>query len=161
MSRKIPIILACLLSLLGCDTDPHDVFVPVTEPEVDLVIRASATEVLVGEPIVLHATRLNRGEWKLVKRNELAREQCWLRRPPPYREEEVSDNLRWTTYPSKNARFNVSLRTDHTREVVFEEPGTYILEPSSKIPCRPGTEVKGRIITIIVSSDVARTTTSR
>lgn len=161
MSPQSIFSLAFLLGLLGCDAGPREVYVPVTEPDVELAVRASATEVSVGEPVVLYAERWNRGEWNLVKRKELAHEQCWLRHRPPNQEAEVSDNLRWEVVPSKSVRFNTTLRTDHTREVVFSEAGTFILTPSSKIPCRLEKEAKGKPITIVVRSDNARTTSSR
>lgn len=160
ISKRI-FVLTSILGLLACEADPHEVYVPSTEPEIELVVRASAHEVSIGEPVVLYAERWNRGEWKLVKRKELTHEQCWLRHQPPNQETEVSDNLRWEVVPSGSFRFNTTLRTDHTREVVFSEAGTFVLKPSSKIPCRLEKEAKGKPITIVVRSDGARTTSSR
>lgn len=160
VSPKHIFILASMLGLPSCETGPREVFVPLTEPAVELVVRASASEVLVGEPVVLYAERRNWGEWKLVEKKQMAREQCWLRHPPPNQEKEVSDNLRWDALPSKSARFNTTFRGDHTREVIFGEPGTFILESSSKIPCRPENEAKGKPIKIVVRSDTARAKTS-
>ena len=159
MNPKRIFILACVLGLLACDTDPREVFVPITEPKVELDVRASSAEVSVGEPVVLYAERWNRGEWKLVERKKLAHEQCWLRHPPPIQEKEVADNLRWEAFPSKGARFNTTFRADHTREVVFGEPGTFILESSSKIWCVPDIIAKGKPIKIMVHNDVVRAKT--
>ena len=151
-------VLVSVLGLAACDSDPQEVYVPVTEPEVELVVSASATEVSVGEPVVLFAERRNHGDWKQVKRRELARERCWLRSPPPENEKEVADNLRWESLPSKGARFNTNIRTDHTREVVFAEPGIFILESSSSIWCRPEKTAKGKPIKILVKNGDASAT---
>ena len=153
-------LLACVIGLMACDTDPRVVFVPITEPQVELYVRASSVEVSVDEPVVLYAERWNRGEWKLVERKKLTHEQCWLRRPPPIQEKEVADNLRWEAFPSKGARFNTTFRADHTREVVFREPGTYILESSSQIWCVPDLVVKGKPIETVVHNDVVGEKTS-
>jgi len=147
-----------LLCLFACDNDPREVYVPLTEPEVELLVSASSVETSVGEPVVLYAERWQRGEWKLVKKRDLTNEDCWMRRPPANHTSEVSDNLRWVALPSSGARFNTNLRSDHTREVVFEKPGTYILESSSKIWCRPEQVAKGKPIRILVSNGNGRTT---
>lgn len=150
MTSKRTFAFASLLSLSACDVGPREVYIPVTEPEVELAVRASAVEVSVGEPVVLYAERWSRGEWKLVERSDLTGEQCWLRHPPENHEKEVSDNLRWEAIPSKGVRFNTNARADHTRKVVFEEPGRFVLKSSSKIWCRPGKVAKGTRIKISV-----------
>lgn len=152
ITPKYFFVLVSILGLPACDSDPQEVYVPVTEPEVEIVVSASATEVSVGEPVVLFAVRRNLGMWKQIKRKELAREQCWLRRPPPEYEKEVSDNLRWEALPSKGAHFNTNIRSDHTREVLFVEPGMFILESRSRIPCHPGKDAKGKPIKIWVKN---------
>ena len=81
-----------------------------------------------------------------------------MRTPPSDHEEEVSDNLRWIARPSKGARFNVKPRADHTREVIFEEPGIFVLESSSKVWCRPEQEAKGKPIRILVRNSNGRAT---
>lgn len=146
-------ILTFVVALSACQAEPRLVYVPSTEPEVELVVRASATEVSVGEPVVLYAERRTGGEWKQVERKELASDKCWLGRPPPTQEPEVADNLRWEVLPPASARFNTAFRADHTREVVFLEAGTYILESSSKIWCRPGKVARGQPIKIVVGDD--------
>lgn len=158
MTSKRIFALVSLLGLSACDVDPREVYVPLTEPEVELTVRASAVEVSVGEPVVLYAERWNLGEWKLVEKSGLTSEQCWLRRPPENHEKEVSDNLHWEVLPSKGARFNTNARADHTRKVVFEEPGTFILESSSKIWCRPEKVAKGKPIKILVRHGSGRAT---
>lgn len=151
MISKRMVALVASLSLPACDNGPRDVYVPLTEPEVELMVRASATEVSVGEPVTLYAERWNHGEWKLVERKQLTSEQCWLRHPPQYHEKEVSDNLRWEAVPSEGVRFNVDVRSNHTRKVIFEEPGTFMLESSSKVWCRPDKEEEGAAIKVVVS----------
>jgi hypothetical protein len=135
MALRRILIFLFIISLSACDTDPREVYIPSTKQSVELEVRSSAVEVLVGEPVVLYAERWNHGEWKLVEKKDLDSEQCWMRNPPSNHEKEVSDNLRWIASPSKGARFNLKPRADHTREVIFEEPGIFILESSSSIWC--------------------------
>jgi len=155
------LLLTVVAVLSACQDEPRLVYVPSTEPEVDLLVRASATEVSVGEPVVLFAERQNRGEWKPVERRKLPNEQCWLRRPPPTQEKEVADNLRWEALPPKGVRFNATLRADHTREVVFLETGTVTLESSSAIWCRPGKVAKGQPLQVVIRDDKAHAESNR
>jgi hypothetical protein len=131
----------------------------MSEPKVELLVRASATEVFVGEPVVLHAERWSHGEWKQVERSSLTGEQCWLGRPPPVQEREVSDNLRWEALPAGSARFNTAYRDDHTREVVFLEAGTFTLESSSAVWCSPR-KARGQPIRILVRPKARSGTTN-
>ena len=144
-------VLTCVSGLLlACNPVPREVFIPITEPRVEILVGASETKVPVGKPVVLYAKRWNYGNWKLVDKNKLTENQCWMRNPPPDYEEEVAGNLRWKAFPATGARFNTSFRADLTREVVFEEPGTFTLEPSSTIWCVPHKEAKGAPIKIFV-----------
>jgi hypothetical protein len=126
--------LLCLALLAACRSEPSQVYVPAGEPQVELLVSASATEVAVGEPVILRAERRSRGEWKVVERSSLAAGQCWVSTPPPEREAEVADNLRWTAVPAA-ARFNTAYRTDRTREVVFLQAGTFTLESTADFWC--------------------------
>lgn len=74
--------------------------------EVGLRVSASAAVVTVCAPVVLYAERYYRGEWQQVEKASLSKEQCWLGRPPPDREAEVADNLRWQSSPAPPVRFN-------------------------------------------------------
>ena len=142
-------LLPYVLAASGCQDDPQVVYVPAAPPRVELLVSASATEVAIGAPVVLRAERRYRGEWKQVERASLRDGQCWLGRPPPEREPEVADNLRWQASPDGPARFNVVYRQDRTREVTFSEPGTFILRASSTVYC--GDDVDARPITIKVT----------
>ncbi len=133
----------------ACEGEPRFVYVPSAEPEVELLVSASATEVAVGEAVILRAERTSRGEWKQVRKSSLAPDQCWRGRPPPDREAEVSDNVRWEAFPSQRARFNTIYREDRTREVVFLEAGTFTLESSTEVWCRASI-AKGKPIRIVV-----------
>ena len=149
-------IILLIISISACDADPREVYIPSTKQSVELKVRSSAVEVSVGEPVVLYAERWSHGEWKSVEKKDLDSEQCWMRNPPSNHEKEVSDNLRWIAIPSKGARFNLNPRADHTREVIFEEPGIFILEPSSSIWCVHGQVAKGKPIKIIVKNGNGR-----
>jgi hypothetical protein len=126
------------------------VFVPLAPPEVDVSARASALEVSVGEPLVLHAERRYKAQWQQVKRRSLAPEQCWMARPPPEFEAEVADNLHWQVSVPSVARFNTDLRTNRTREVVFSEPGTFVLQATSSVWCGAPTGVRANALTVKV-----------
>jgi hypothetical protein len=153
MSSKGTFLLSLAAILLACQAEPRFRYVPLTEPEVELLVRASAVEVSVGEPVVLYAERRSRGEWKQVEKSSLTSEQCWLGHSPPTQEQEVSDNLRWEAFLPGRARFNTAYRTDHTREVVFSEAGTFTLESSSAVWCRPNKAASGQPIIILVRDE--------
>jgi len=161
MNGKDIVMVATAVALSACEAEPRLVYAPSTEPEVELLVRATANDVAVGEPVVLHAVRRNRGEWKRVERKDLAREQCWVRRPPPTDEEEVADNVRWEVRPPTGARFNTAFRPDHTREVVFSEAGTFTVESRSTIWCRPDKAARGQPIRIVVRKNQGQETTGR
>jgi hypothetical protein len=120
---------------------------------VQIVVWSWASEASVGEPVVLHGRRIYRGEWTQVARSSLKPEQCWLRRPPPAEEAGVADNLHWQVHPAGRWRFNAGLRTDHTREIVFDQPGRFMLESSSAVWCRPEKPAVGQPISIAVRND--------
>jgi hypothetical protein len=141
--------LAVAATLLACQGEPRLVYVPSSEPQVELLVSASATEVSVGEPVILHAERRSRGEWKQVEKSSLSSDQCWRGSPPPAFEREVADNLRWEALPAGGALFNVVYREDRTRELVFLKAGTFTLESSSAIWCSPN-NAKGRPIKFVV-----------
>jgi hypothetical protein len=144
---RLPLALL-LVAAAACQDEPRLVYVPVSPPQVELLVSASATEVAANVPVVLRAERRYRGEWRQVERASLRDGQCWLGRPPPEREPEVADNLRWLASPDGSARFNVVYRTDRTREVVFEKPGSYVLQATSVVYC--GDDVTARPMTISV-----------
>ena len=150
MSHIRALVFSSLLALSGCPSEPKEVYVPRTEPTVELIVRASAVKVSVGEPVVLYAERWNHGTWELVERRSLSTEQCWIRRPPERHEPEVADNIHWQPTPAEGARFNTDLRADRTREVIFHSPGTYTLQPSSAIWCNREKIAHGQPIKIVV-----------
>ncbi len=137
MTCKGVFILTFVVVLSACQGEPRLVYVPSTEPEVELVVRASATEVSVGEPVVLYAKRRTGGEWKQVERKELANEQRWLSRPPPTQEPEVAGNLRWEVFPPASARFNTAFRADHTARSSSWKRGHSSLSPVPKSGVAP------------------------
>ena len=147
--RRAAFAVSVASMLTACQAEPRLVYVPAGEPQVELMVSASATEVSVDEPVILHAERRSRGEWKKVERSSLGSDQCWLGSPPPVLEREVADNLRWEALPAGGARFNVVYREDRTRELVFLKAGTFTLESSSAIWCSPN-NAKGRPIKFLV-----------
>ena len=142
--------VCALLLAVGCQEAPPFVYVPVTPPQVDLSVSVSLTNVTVGQPVVLFAQRQSRGEWKRVARNSLAKEQCRVVRPPPDREAAVADNLHWQVLPGGAASFNLGMRPNRTREVVFSKAGTYVLQASSAIWCGAPEGARANLVTITV-----------
>ena len=146
--RTLPV--CALLLAAGCQAEPPFVYVPVAPPQVDVSVSVSLTNVTVGQPVVLFAQRQSRGEWKRVARDSLAKEQCWVARPPPDREAAVADNLHWQVSPSGVANFNLGMRPDRSREVVFSKAGTYVLHASSAIWCGAPEGARANPVTITV-----------
>ena len=144
------LVIVSAFALSGCTSEPELVFVPVAPPEVEVSVRASAVEVSVGEPIVLHAQRRYRAQWKQVKRRSLPLEQCWMALPPPAMESEVADNLTWQVSKPSVARFNTGLRADRTREVVFSEPGAFVLQATSAVWCGAPSGVQANALAVNV-----------
>ncbi|HEX4998876.1 MAG TPA: hypothetical protein VFY29_11660 [Terriglobia bacterium] len=142
------VLVAAVVS--SCQSGPRLVYVPASEPEVTLFVAASATDISVGDAVTLHAERRYEGEWKQVEREKLTADQCWMVQPPSATEDEVADNLRWESNPPASAQFNTGFREDHTRQVVFQRPGTYVLNSTSTVWCRPEKRVHGQPITITV-----------
>lgn len=151
-ARRTPAMLAAILAtaLTACDTAPAMVYVPESPSEITLTVRASATEVDAGTPVVLHAERRTRGRWRQVSREGLPEEACWLTAPPPDHEPEVAANLRWVAAPPDGARFNVGLREDGAREVTFSAPGTFVLTATSSAWCGSRAGVSASPLTIVV-----------
>ena len=148
-AARLPLALL-LAGASACQDEPRLVYVPVSPPQVELLVSASATEVAVDVPVVLRAERRYRGAWQQVERASLRDGQCWLGRPPPEREPEVADNLHWQASPDGSARFNVAYRSDRTREVVFSKPGSFILRATSAVYC--GDDATARPIAINVAA---------
>lgn len=150
-----------IAAMLGCEKTPQEVFVPATAQKVKLVVTASTTHLAAGDSAVFSAERWNTGEWKKVSTKELSADQCWMVNPPESFEEEVADNLRWEISPREGVRLNAGFRSDHTREVIFEKPGIYVVRSSSKVPCRPNFVAEGKPITMVVSEAIHQGETER
>jgi hypothetical protein len=128
-------LLPVVILASACQQAPELVYVPESPPEVTLIITASTRDIAVGQPVVLHAERSYRARWKQVERTSLGEGQCWVGSPPPAREAEVADNVHWQATPRQGARFNTAIRADHTRDVIFDRPGHYVLQATSAIWC--------------------------
>lgn len=150
-----------VIGIMGCVNAPQEVYVPATEQNVKLLVSISTTHLSTGESATLKVERWNIGEWKRVSKKELSPDRCWLVNPPEAHEEEAADNLRWEVSPREGVRFNTNFRSDHTREVVFEKAGTYVLKSSSTVWCRPNVVAEGRPITIVFTEARHRGETER
>lgn len=128
-------LLVVLLALVSCEREPSLVYIPIERPNVTVEISVSAREATVGDRLTLHARRQYRGGWEQVKRRILPKGSCWVRHPPPEKEIEVADNIRWTVRPRGHAEFNLSPRMDRTRTVAFLAPGKYWISGISAVWC--------------------------
>ena len=73
-----------------------------------------------------------------------------MAQPPPAREADVADNVHWQVTPREAARFNTAIRTDHSREVTFAQPGTYTVNATTAIWCGSNTGASASPFTIRV-----------
>ena len=135
----------------GCKQQSPMVYVLDGPQDVTLKVSASATEVKVGETIVLHAQRRAVGKWKQIPRDQLTQGQCWLYTPPPELEEEVADNLEWVVQPENAVRFDTTFRMDHTRPVTMLIQGRVTLRPLTAVRCEKDRVEEGDPIRIEVT----------
>jgi hypothetical protein len=136
MARAVALALA---GLVACTPDPHRVFVQGTPFRHVVRItteRGDSPSVLVGEPLVLHASRES-GPWVEKPRSAAPEDGCWVEVVRP-QEAEVAANLDWHVTPAGAATFNVPTLADVgdlTRTVRFSKPGEYRLSATSALPC--------------------------
>ena len=130
----LTIVLVSVIAV-GCKQQSPMVYVLDGPQEVTLKASASATEVPVGETIVLHAQRRSVGKWKQIPRDQLTQGQCWLYTQPPELEEEVADNLEWQVEPENAVRFDTTFRMDHTRPATVLIKGRITLRPLTAVRC--------------------------
>lgn len=112
-----------------------------------MTARGKTARLRVEQPLVLHAQRRS-GPWVAVPAHDLEPGQCSVARLPPQLEAEVAGSVRWLVEPGGHASFNVDLRTDGTRTVVFDAPGVYTLTAESRADC--GDPFYGDTLTIVV-----------
>ena len=111
------------------------VYVLEGQQDVTLTSSASATQVKLGESVVLHVQRRAVGKWKQIPRDQLTTGQCWLYRPPPQEEAEVADSVQWEVIPDDAVRFDSAFRLDHTRIATMMRSGKVTLSPYSPVVC--------------------------
>ena len=119
----------------GCKQQTPMVYVLEGPQEVTLQVSASATQVKVGETIVLHAQRRSVGKWKQIPRDQLTQGQCWLYTPPPELEAEVADNVEWQVEPENAVQFDTTFRMDHTRPATVLVKGRITLRAFTAVRC--------------------------
>ena len=146
----LTIVLASAIAM-GCKQQSPMVYVLDGPQDVTLKVSASATEVKVGETIVLHAQRRAVGKWKQIPRDQLTQGQCWLYTQPPELEEEVADNLEWVVQPENAVRFDTTFRMDHTRPVTMLIQGRVTLRPLTAVRCEKDRVEEGDPIRIEVT----------
>jgi hypothetical protein len=149
--RSALIIVLISAFAAGCEQKQPMLYVLEGPQEVTLTVSASATEVKVGETVVLHAKRRAVGKWKQIPRDQLTPGQCWLYTPPPEVEEEVADNLEWQVEPEGAVRFDVTVRMDHTRIATMLRKGRVTLRPATAVRCEKDRVEEGRPIHIEVT----------
>jgi hypothetical protein len=116
---------------------PERVFVPGKSFKHSVEVRTQQGDtaiVHVGEWLSLSASR-STGPWIEVDRESLGPEGCWVAPPPSGVEDEVADNVTWSTEPKGVAEFNLGLLPDHGRRVRFSKPGPVVLRAMSATYC--------------------------
>jgi hypothetical protein len=146
----LAIVLVSIIAV-GCKQQSPMVYVLDGQQDVKLKASASATEVKVGDTIVLHAQRRSVGKWKQIPRDQLTQGQCWLYTQPPELEEEVADNLEWEVQPENAVRFDTTFRMDHTRPVTVLIQGRITLRPLTAVRCEKDRIEEGAPIRIQVT----------
>jgi len=138
------------LFVAGCAGESGPAFVagPGYVETIEVTTDLGPTPTLtVGAPLVLRARRTS-GPWAQADLNTVS-SSCWWGAPPPSVEPEVADNIRWISSPEAAARFNTDIRSDHTREVRFSDPGTYVLEARSTLTCWEHTAVDSITVQVV------------
>ncbi len=138
MKTKISVLAAMLA---GCDGAPTMVYIPEGRPSVRVEVAVSASEIKVGEELVLYATQYSKGAWRQVPRSSLKSGSCWVSHTPQKIIKEVADTIQWTVTPEGNARFNTEFRSDHTRAVIFSAAGRYSIRGRASVWCGPPQDV--------------------
>lgn len=122
------------------------------EPQtVTLIPSASATNVRVGDTVVLHLERRVQGKWKAIPLESASPGQCWVYRPPVEVEPEAADSVEWDVLPEGAVAFNREYRMDHTKIATMQVQGTITLTPRTAVKCEPDRVVEGPSIQIEVS----------
>jgi len=147
-SSSVLLFSAALVLVAGCGQQGPWVYVLESPQKVTLRSSASALKVQPGATVVLRVERLTSGNWKRIPRDELTRGQCWLYRPPPEREAEVADNVKWEVAPEWAVQFNTEYRLDHTRIATMTGKGKVTLTPLSAVACEADRVVDGPSIEI-------------
>ena len=135
--RVTVVALFVLTSCVGQGAAPEHVFVPGKsfKHSVKVSTQQGGTAVVrVGEWLSLSASR-STGPWVEVGRESLGPEGCWVARAPSAVEDEVADNVTWSTEPKGVAEFNLGLLPDHSRRVRFRRAGRVVLRATSATYC--------------------------
>jgi hypothetical protein len=142
---------AALLFASGCEQQQPTVYVLEGPQDITLTSSASATNVPVGETVVLHVKQRAVGKWKQIPRDQLTPGQCWLYTPPPEVEEEVAHSVEWEVHPENAVRFDATFRMDHTRVATMMVRGRITLRPLTTVRCEKDRVEEGPPIRIEVN----------
>lgn len=151
--RFAPMFLvpAVLALVAGCEQRGPFVYVLDGTQTVVLKATATATQVQLGEKVVLHVERQTTGNWQRVARGDLKPGQCWVYRPPVEVEPEVAQGVQWVVEPERAVEFHTDYQMDQSRVATMMTKGTIKLTPVAKVTCEEGREVEGTPIEIEVS----------
>lgn len=131
--------LALSATAAGCAPDGNElVYIPAPGYQQALVVRADVPEsgaIRPGEPLLLHANRLQ-GPWRQLRRSEVPDSvECVRERAPMSPEIDIASKLQWNVEPSADLRFNLPGPPEFERTVQFPRPGEYRLWAVSDAPC--------------------------
>ena len=135
--RVAALTLFVLTSCVRQGVAPERVFVPGKsfKHSVEISTQQGGIAIVhVGEWLSLSARR-STGPWVEVGRESLGPEGCWVAAAPSLVEDEVADNVTWSTEPKGVAEFNLRLLPDHSRRVRFSRSGRVVLRATSATYC--------------------------
>ena len=145
------VLVGVIISSAGCGKASKTVYVLEGPQDVTLVPTASATQVKLGETVVLSLERRVKGNWKQVPLESVPSGQCWVYRPPASVEPQAADSVEWEVTPENAVSFNQDYRMDHTKVATMRRAGSITLKPRTAVKCEPDRVVEGPSITIEVS----------
>jgi hypothetical protein len=91
------------------------------------------------------------GPWKKIRHSDLPDGQCWIVRPPPEKEDNVTNNVTWLSDPKTSVEYSIPQNPfTEPRKVKFKAAGRYRLKAFSSSWC--GEPFESNIIEIEVIS---------
>ena len=136
MKRSVVVLWGLQCLLLACSEKmPEAVYVRDDLFSQSLTIGISQQVIAVDSWYELSAQRKT-GPWKKIGRSDLPKGQCWIVRPPPEKEEGVTNNVKWVCEPANHVEYSIPQNPfTEPRKVKFKAAGRYRLKAVSASWC--------------------------